>query len=569
VGSNAPVSPYNANTANPQIAVSDSLSEGLPDMTGTGENNYTYTVAKPIALVDNFYQSGFRESFAGHHIGMGDMNMTDEPPALIRAQHPRQGTLAPGAQASNMSAHSVASSTGGDSPATPSLPENDGGKNGEAPEFPLLSLSQSNSPDPDSGLSQDYMNDYSYSPCASLAFASGNVPKLARTITDVFGDELYDPSFAMTSPTPTQKSHITLSSNNELFRKRLNAANSQHLAAAQSPLSSDARDLSPFRQDSPYASGISELPQVGTNKARLESEQQRRERSEAEQGRRQQQQLAQASRGGAEQQSTPTTISPKDAVLDFNEAECDSNFPLFPPHEASTFGPGNKINRNTMNGAGTQQSVSPFPSIPATPVQNGFDFSMPSNINLLHTYPYVQRQISQQQTPSASTYSRMSSAEASNAEVSSSDGHVQRPDRTAADGGTYTCTYHGCTLRFDTPALLQKHKREGHRQANVLNHLRNPVLPMHSAANSQAGPHRCDRINPSTGKPCNTVFSRPYDLTRHEDTIHNARKQKVRCDLCTEEKTFSRADALTRHYRVCHPDVEFPGKHRKRGGTGL
>jgi uncharacterized Zn-finger protein len=88
-----------------------------------------------------------------------------------------------------------------------------------------------------------------------------------------------------------------------------------------------------------------------------------------------------------------------------------------------------------------------------------------------------------------------------------------------------------------------------------------------SLLNSQAGPHRCDRINPSTGKPCNTVFSRPYDLTRHEDTIHNARKQKVRCDLCTEEKTFSRADALTRHYRVCHPDVELPGKHRRRGGA--
>ena len=84
--------------------------------------------------------------------------------------------------------------------------------------------------------------------------------------------------------------------------------------------------------------------------------------------------------------------------------------------------------------------------------------------------------------------------------------------------------------------------------------------------NTQAGPHRCDRINPSTGKPCGTIFSRPYDLTRHEDTIHNARKLKVRCDLCTEEKTFSRADALTRHYRVCHPDVELPGKHRRRGG---
>jgi len=45
------------------------------------------------------------------------------------------------------------------------------------------------------------------------------------------------------------------------------------------------------------------------------------------------------------------------------------------------------------------------------------------------------------------------------------------------------------------------------------------------------------------------------------------RKQKVRCALCTEEKTFSRGDALTRHMRVVHPEVDFPGKHRRRGGS--
>jgi uncharacterized Zn-finger protein len=85
--------------------------------------------------------------------------------------------------------------------------------------------------------------------------------------------------------------------------------------------------------------------------------------------------------------------------------------------------------------------------------------------------------------------------------------------------------------------------------------------------NSQAGPHKCERINPGTGKPCNAIFSRPYDLTRHEDTIHNIRKQKSRCALCQEEKLFSRSDALTRHMRVVHPEVDFPGKYRRRGGA--
>ncbi|KFY41496.1 hypothetical protein V494_02960 [Pseudogymnoascus sp. VKM F-4513 (FW-928)] len=68
---------------------------------------------------------------------------------------------------------------------------------------------------------------------------------------------------------------------------------------------------------------------------------------------------------------------------------------------------------------------------------------------------------------------------------------------------------------------------------------------------------KCELIRPS-GKPCNAVFSRPYDLTRHRDTIHNARKQKTRCQFCTEEKTFNRKDALMRHISAVHPEIKAP-----------
>ncbi|KAJ5291427.1 hypothetical protein N7478_000678 [Penicillium angulare] len=81
--------------------------------------------------------------------------------------------------------------------------------------------------------------------------------------------------------------------------------------------------------------------------------------------------------------------------------------------------------------------------------------------------------------------------------------------------------------------------------------------------NSQAGP-KCERLNLSTGKPCNYVFSRSYELTRHEDSIHNA-KQRVRCQLCAKETTFSRNDGLTRHIRQAHREVDWPGKRRRRG----
>lgn len=70
---------------------------------------------------------------------------------------------------------------------------------------------------------------------------------------------------------------------------------------------------------------------------------------------------------------------------------------------------------------------------------------------------------------------------------------------------------------------------------------------------SHAGPHRCDVVNPSTGKPCNKVFSRPYDLIRHQDTIHAPVRKTFKCEMCGEaSKTFSRMDALSRHIRVKH-----------------
>jgi len=254
---------------------------------------------------------------------------------------------------------------------------------------------------------------------------------------------------------------------------------------------------------------------------------------------------------------TPKTISPKDAILEFHEPEGEANFSLF-PQDSFGMDQFSKImasSHGSQESHGQGNSHSHFNFIPS---------QMPTGIAVPQQYPFVANHRTSHETPP-----RLSSAGSSSAgSRTDTPAQMTRPN-TSADGGTYTCTYHGCTLRFETPALLQKHKREGHRQTQTLGgpRIRDIGGMTSGLVHTQAGPHRCDRINPSTGKPCGTVFSRPYDLTRHEDTIHNARKQKVRCDLCTEEKTFSRADALTRHYRVCHPDVELPGKHRRRGGV--
>jgi len=207
--------------------------------------------------------------------------------------------------------------------------------------------------------------------------------------------------------------------------------------------------------------------------------------------------------------------------------------------------------------------------------QGNFQFtppSVPGSIRQMpQQYPFVP--VARRQPSNLSNVEQftpaLSSMESSSSEYTETD--IKKPSGASADTGTYTCTYHGCTLRFETPAKLQRHKREGHRNsasASAIASNGGEDGGMTSAAlrNTQNGPHKCERINPSTGKPCNTIFSRPYDLTRHEDTIHNARKQKVRCHLCTEEKTFSRNDALTRHFRVCHPDHVELHKTRRRNG---
>lgn len=257
-----------------------------------------------------------------------------------------------------------------------------------------------------------------------------------------------------------------------------------------------------------------------------------------------------------QQQHTPSmqtqrsSISPKELMIDDHEVEANQ-VPLFP----------------TAPSFSRQQSH--FFQAPS--------FSQESSMQIPQHYRFVS-QPSSQNLPADSAPefpAHMLSMESTNEEgpsVPSSQEslhrsqtqvkqeHVSRPADVSSDSGTYSCTYHGCPQRFDTPAKLQKHKREGHRQQEA------SVVSTNTAAlkNSQAGPHRCDRINPSTGKPCNSIFSRPYDLTRHEDTIHNARKMKVRCHLCTEEKTFSRNDALTRHMRVVHPDVDWVGKQKRK-----
>lgn len=584
-----PASPFSQSTSNPHIAVNDSVGDSFANMSYYEDPSFPLVKQASAGVHDSLYS---HQSHAGYapsadslpmpHGTYGSLLAANRQRAGVTSSHGERGLQPPPdlSISSNRSQPvSVASSIASNSPATPSLDQADEEarrRNGEKrPGSPpvasvaaddLLFLF-------DGGSANENENDE----CSRFfndLVAFHAPPKLDRTMTDVYNDELYSPNFAAmpTSAPSANASHMAPTSQ-EVFAQRLQQINSQHLSAAshQSPVSTGTpRERSPFRHGSPMAPAPShDFGASPTSNLRFgAAQQQQQQRGLSGQDAAGQAFRSQIAR--SQGTSTPQTISPKDAVLEYREPDNEgdgTNYSLFSQGGQQGF------SVDQMNKAVTHMGQS-YPGISggvsAGPAYSYMTPQLNQGLQLTQQYPFMAQHHSN--SPIASSMSANHSPAPAIRSVNSLSAlsepvpGSQRPGIVNNDGGTYTCTYHGCTQRFETPALLQKHKREGHRQANALAGARRiEANTQQGVLNTQAGPHRCERINPSTGKPCNTIFSRPYDLTRHEDTIHNGRKQKVRCSLCTEEKTFSRADALTRHFRVCHPEVEFTGKHRKRG----
>ncbi|KAG4412313.1 hypothetical protein IFR04_014554 [Cadophora malorum] len=556
LGSAGPSSPYTANTSNPQV-VGDIYHEF---------HDYHHNSSKPLTPAHTPSQEHFLTPHYSNFYHNPNLTFTMGHDGLPK-QTGTSSELMAAPEFNHSGGPSITSTVANDSPSTPPSYEEDRQKNGETSRFDL------------------WLSEY-LQHCDDEAYRN-TVPKLNRTMTDAYTDELYNPNFQLTSaPSSNPAPSVTLSPQNDVFSQRLQAANSQHLSAnTQTPLTIPSRERSPFRQGSPLApSGNTFGPQ--SPNVRFGTAQHLRQQQKAESDARAlQQQLERAS----SEHSTPKTISPKDVDLVYHESEEDANTPLFPPQQNQRHDSNyrqqptlaqdpseddNASQRSYGSMATTRRESSSAYSTSSqtTQHQGSFNFVPPavagSVRQIPQQYPFVpnsRRQPSNLSNVSEDFPSTLTSMESSSSEYADSS-DMKKPSGVAADTGTYTCTYHGCTLRFDTPAKLQRHKREGHRNSAVIGGGDEGGMTSAAQRNSQAGPHKCERINPSTGKPCNTIFSRPYDLTRHEDTIHNARKMKVHCPLCTEEKTFSRNDALTRHLRVVHPEHVDMSKSRRRAG---
>lgn len=583
VGSAGPSSPYHSSTPHPPHIIihpdSDAnYVDGLPSF----DQSLYQTFAKPLTPShtpshESFQPLQYQQAYNyQYHANQQIAALL----AMQRAQHAAadDDSMAP-PEFSHSSRPSIASTH--DSPATPPVATDyEDRKTGE--------LGRT--------LSRRWVNEYLPSGSTEIR-NNATIPKLDRTMSDAYNDELYNPNITITSAPAVKADPATTShAHNPLISQLLHAANSTRQQNNGSVSLTGQGSTTAFREGSPLAPSLHQF--ASSPQMRFGSAQQIRERQKAEDDDRV---LREQIQRTSPSQDAPSTISPRDALIEYHETEEDAAMPLFPQQRASPqyTVPSAPVREQTFPDFDETASQQSFRSMATTrresssgysttstaPLQQtAFAFappSVPGSIRVPQQYPFVPqpRQEShatpaqgQRRTELPTTLTSMESSQDDYMPDGSPEEPIlTKPAGASADGGTYTCTYHGCTLRFETPAKLQKHKREGHRQSAPLSGSgsisSSNTTGMTSDAllrNSQAGPHRCDRINPSTGKPCNTIFSRPYDLTRHEDTIHNARKTKVRCHICKEEKLFSRNDALTRHFRVCHPLEPIPGRKRRQ-----
>ncbi|KAI9716589.1 MAG: hypothetical protein M1828_007622 [Chrysothrix sp. TS-e1954] len=403
------------------------------------------------------------------------------------------------------------------------------------------------------------LNDYDWWPRDMLIdepVATRHFPKLDCTMSDIYQDELYDPrnssSAPVTGQVPAYSTQFLSPNQPNMVVQRLQQANQ-----ARNGMPQPQRQVSPYRQHSAWANSND----FSTSQHRMQTAAGLREQQKAENDA-----IVYRQHHPQREDTEPNTISPKDAFpMEINPGE--EELPSLFPNSSQQSGNGD----SNGFGRGNPPSSSQFNfSVPASSVSFATP-SMPASASIPETRipqyrPESSNSVEQEPMsfpaalPSMETTRSDVGDDYSQDESSSSPETLHRPSGTTASAGTYSCTYKGCSRRFESPPQLQKHKREDHRTTGTIIHEQEDAA---TSAMTQAGPHKCTRKNPATGRPCNTVFSRPYDLTRHEDTIH-AKRKKVRCPHCTEEKLFSRADALTRHLRVVHPHVSFPTKHRKR-----
>jgi protein RPN4 len=290
LGSAEPASPYTANTSTPHVA---------------GEYHdfldFQQTSSKPPTPEHTLSQ----EHFPTPHYS----NLYQNSTFPSGCQTTCYSELIPTPGFTHSARPSIASVVNHDSPSTPPSYEEERQNNGETS-------------------SVDFCSNEYLQLCDSKGYRN-TMPQLDRTMTDIYADELYNPSFQITSalPASTAPTVTILPQNDVIFTQRLHAANSQHLNAnTETPLAISSREQTPFRQASPLAPTSNNFASQSKN-VRLGTATHIREQLKAESDARALQQLLERT---SPEQVTPKTISPKEI---YPESEEDANIPHFTPQQ--------------------------------------------------------------------------------------------------------------------------------------------------------------------------------------------------------------------------------------------
>ncbi|KAK2814346.1 hypothetical protein FQN49_008214, partial [Arthroderma sp. PD_2] len=271
-----------------------------------------------------------------------------------------------------------------------------------------------------------------------------NLPShMTGSLTDSFQEEMYNPALQHLRSASSQRNKPQTQQQQQpyagyrtrnVMADRLQAAQQGHMTAqAHSP-----HDASPWAQPSTvFQNALHQPSHLNSGLRGMEL----------------------MSHGGPEEQ--PKTISPKDAMLEFHDSPAESgNMPLFPSQaEASDFEAA--VATTLANTDFSNDAFAPFSSSASqnTPQPYFLGQSATDMLQFPTTTGQQQQQQHQNQQTSADFAAALAGLDSGSGdrkmEDHDSDLPTGRPEDTASDAGTYSCTYHGCTRRFDTPARLQ------------------------------------------------------------------------------------------------------------------
>lgn len=199
-----------------------------------------------------------------------------------------------------------------------------------------------------------------------------------------------------------------------------------------------------------------------------------------------------------------TTVSPREAFLDYPDSAdfrertlfSKSGSPYSQSHEAQQSSRSNSHHTETSNSNDDDYNGSEENQVSTTPMHY-------QNVSTL-AVPETSRSTSHSTYQSA-MYSTDVTADSGASSESEYDPTLSTR-RASRSGGRHSVTAKtfacpDCGKRFEKAQPLQAHRRNSHGKSGGP-----PSLSQHKFSNTS---HRCDYVDPNTGKTCNTVFSRP------------------------------------------------------------